>query len=143
MNIKYKSWCKSFFLHPSNTQTTEDDKVWNIFGNFFFDFARDQRTSSFPVDLFLNPKDCFVIYPDLCIVCGKWRDPECTQVCACSSLRCILQQVLWTTQREYKVSMINNFFLYFHILTSWTSWFVYIVSFDFRFKKNSTIKRLE
>ena len=29
---------------------------WNI-----FDFARDQRASSFPVDLFLNTKDCFVI----------------------------------------------------------------------------------
>ena len=27
---------------------------------FFFDFARDQRASSFPVDLFLNTKDCFV-----------------------------------------------------------------------------------
>ena len=28
----------------------------NIYLEFFFDFARDQRASLFPVDLYLNPK---------------------------------------------------------------------------------------
>ena len=51
----------SFFLHPSNTQTTEDDKV--IVLKYIWKLSYFLRTR--PASLFISsrsfPKDCFVI----------------------------------------------------------------------------------
>lgn len=50
------------FLHPSNIQTTEDDGYFvEIDLETFFYFARNQRASSYPLDLVPNPKDCVVL----------------------------------------------------------------------------------